>query len=224
MGFNINLEKISLDEFRLILMESILVPSRAFLKERATDYFHLLTRHGIGNLGELHKVLKSKGGTDTCAEKTGIPAEYLSVLLREIKGYIRTPIKLDKFQGLKADTSPKLAALGLVNVRHLFDKVLTKQSRVELASQASIEASELLKVTRLTDLTRIRWVNETFAYAIHEAGYDCAEKVAKADAEEMYLRIKKINEERKFFPAHLGLVDIKRCIDFAQLVAFDIEY
>lgn len=224
MSFNINLERIKLDEFRLILMKSDLVPSRAFLKEQAEPYFTQLANYGIQSVGELFKALKPKGGVEAMSEQTSIPTKYLSVLMREIKGYIRSPIKLEKFPGLAADTVPKLTAQGLQNTVHVFNKVLTRQRRAELAAQAQINEQEILKVTKLVDLTRIRWVNETFAYAMHEAGLDTAEKVANADPEEMYMRIKEVNEERKFFPAHLGMADIKRCIDFAQLVSFDIEY
>ena len=224
MGFNIDLGSITLMDFRLLLMESNLVPSRVFLKEHSKTYFNQLVAQGLENVSQLLKALKAKGAVKTIAEQANIPEIYLGVLLREIKGYLIAPSNLDKFPGLEVDTAGKLAAIGLVNSVQLFDKVLTRASRAELASQANIQYQELLKVTKLVDLTRIRWVNPTFAYAIHEAGFDTVEKVGNANPEEMYIQVKTVNEERKFFPAHLGLVDIKRCIDFAQLVSWDINY
>jgi len=78
--------------------------------------------------------------------------------------------------------------------------------------------------TKLIDLSRIRWVNHTFAFVLYESGYNTAEKVATADPEKLYEKVKKLNDERKFFPAHIGLTDMKRCVEAAQLVPFDIEY
>ena len=61
MSFNINFETVKLDEFRRILMESNLVPSRVFLKDQAEAYFNLLSEHGFQNLGELlNEILREK--------------------------------------------------------------------------------------------------------------------------------------------------------------------
>lgn len=224
MGFNIDLSEMSLEVFEQLLMESDLVPSRMFLKEHAEPYFKLLRNHKIRNVDELLKILKNKKCINEWADRTGIPEEYLTVLNREIKGYIRTPIKLDKMPGLQEDTIKNLSEGGIVNTLNLFNNVLTPQDRTALAARMDIDEDELLLVTKLVDLTRIRWVNHTFAYALHESGYDTTEKVAAADPGEMYQAIKKVNEERQFFPAHIGLVDINRCIEFAQLVPLDLEY
>jgi len=44
MGFNIDLEKISLDVYEQILLETSLVPSRMTLREHADGYFQLLKK------------------------------------------------------------------------------------------------------------------------------------------------------------------------------------
>lgn len=76
----------------------------------------------------------------------------------------------------------------------------------------------------MVDLSRIRWVNHTFAYVLYEAGYDTTEKVANANYKELYEVIKQLNKERKFHPAHIGLRDMKRCVEAAKGLSLDIEY
>ncbi len=224
MGFNIDLEKINMRMYEQLLLERSLVPSRMILKEHFDDYFKLLKQQKIPNVQALLKELKNKKNIKEMANKTKIPVEYLTILARETKSYIRSSIKLTKFPGLKARTSKLLAKVGIINTHQLFNEVLTPKSRKALASWAGIELDEVLMITKLTDLTRIRWVNHTFAYALYETGFDTLEKVATADPDELYEKVKKLNTERKFFPAHIGLKDMKRCIEAAQLLSFDIEY
>ena len=81
-----------------------------------------------------------------------------------------------------------------------------------------------MKLTKLTDLSRIRWVNHTFAYVLLESGYDTTEKVANADYKKLYETIKQLNDDRKIYNAHIGERDMKMIIDFAQQLDFEIEY
>ena len=81
-----------------------------------------------------------------------------------------------------------------------------------------------MMLTKLTDLSRIRWVNHTFAYVLLEAGYDTAEKVANANYQELYERVKQLNEEKEIYNAHIGVRDMKMCIEAAKGLDFEIQY
>jgi hypothetical protein len=67
-------------------------------------------------------------------------------------------------------------------------------------------------------------VNHTFAYVLLEAGYDTAEKVADADYQELYEKVKKLNEEREIYKGPIGVHDMKLCVDAAKDLTLDIEY
>ena len=71
---------------------------------------------------------------------------------------------------------------------------------------------------------RIKWVNHTFAYVLLEAGYDTAEKVADADYKELYEKVKKLNEEREIYKGHIGVHDMKLCVEAAKDVSLEVEY
>jgi hypothetical protein len=57
-----------------------------------------------------------------------------------------------------------------------------------------------------------------------EVGYDTAKKVAYADYNQMYEKIKQLNEEREIYKGNIGAHDMKLCVEAAQGLDFDIEY
>ena len=117
-----------------------------------------------------------------------------------------------------------LENLGIKNTLQLYARILTPQNRKELSDQTGISEIEILRLAKLTDLSRIRWVNHTFAYVLFEAGYDTAEKVANADYGELYETVKKVNEEREIYKGHIGQHDMKLCVEAAKDVSFETEY
>ncbi len=84
--------------------------------------------------------------------------------------------------------------------------------------------NEIVRLSRLVDLSRIRWVNHTFAYVLLEAGYDSTEKVVNADYKELYEIVKKLNEDREIYNATIGLHDMKLTVEAARDVSLDIKY
>ena len=178
----------------------------------------------IENVEELRTALKNKTKLQDFSKRSGIPEDYLGTLIREVNGYRYRPNKIRDFPGISENASLKLENLGLKNTLQLFDEILTPQSRNELSSQAEISEREILKLAKLTDLSRIRWVNHTFAYVLLEAGYDTAEKVADADYRALYEKVKKLNKEREIYKGHIGVHDMKLCVEAARDVPLEIEY
>ena len=81
-----------------------------------------------------------------------------------------------------------------------------------------------MKLAKLTDLSRIRWVNHTFAFMLLDSGFDTVQKVANAEPKKMYEKIKFINQEKNFYKHNIGVRDMKRCIDSAKELEFEVEY
>jgi hypothetical protein len=57
-----------------------------------------------------------------------------------------------------------------------------------------------------------------------EASYDTVKKVANADYKELYEKVKRLNEEREIFKGHIGLHDMKLCVEAAKGVSLEIKY
>lgn len=224
MGYYIDLKSISINKYKEILKASDLIPSRMLLKENINKNLDSIKEHHILNIDELQKALKDKSKLPDFSKQFDIPERYLEVLRAEINGYLQKPNRIKDFTCIDEEITQKLGTLGLKNTLKLYDEVLNHEKRNELSSKTGISEKEILKLTKLTDLSRIRWVNHTFAYVLLEAGYDTVEKVAKADYQKLYETVKQLNKEREIYKAHIGTNDMKLCIESAKGLDFEIEY
>lgn len=224
MGYYIDLKNISIDEYREVLRTGDLLPSQMVLKENIDDIFRNIKKQKISNVEDLRKALNSKNKLQDFSKRSGISEDYLKILIRNVNSYRQKPNRIKDFPGISKNVILQLEGIGIKNTLQLFDKILTPQSRIELSSQTGISESDVLRLAKLTDLCRIRWVNHTFAYVLLEAGYDTAEKVAVADYPKLYEEVKKLNEERRIFKGHIGVHDMKLCVEAARDLPFEIEY
>ncbi len=224
MGYYIDLKKISIDQYKKILKTTTLIPSWKVLEENIDENMDRIKSFNIPHLAELKNRLKDKTKVQEFAKQSGLSENYLTVLRRVINGYHPKPNRIKDFPAISEKTVEKLEKVGIKNTLHLYDHILTEESRAGLAQQTGINKKEMLKLTKLCDLSRIKWVNHTFAYVLYEAGYDTAKKVTKADYTELYEEIKALNAARKLYPAHIGLNDMRRLIEGAKMVALEVEY
>ncbi len=224
MGYYINLENISIDEYKEILKGADLLPSRMILKNDIDEKFAALKGLHIENVEVLRKALSNKSKLQAISKQTGIAEDYLKILIREVRSYRQKPNRIQDFPGVSKHVIRELDKLGMHNTFELFDYVLTPESRSAISKQTGISESEIHRLAQLTDLSRIRWVNHTFAYVLLEAGFDSSEKVAGADYKDLYERVIRLNEEREIYKGHIGLHDMKLCVEAAKDVSLDFEY
>jgi uncharacterized protein DUF4332 len=224
MGYYTDLETISIDNYKEILKTTELIPSWKVLGEDIEKNLGIIKKHDINNLDELLIALKDKSKIQDFSKQSGLPTKYLETLNRVVKGYRQKSNRIKDISCISEDTVNKLEKSGIKNTLKLYDKILTSESRNKFSKRTGINQDEMLKLAKLTDLSRIRWVNHTFAYVLLESGYDTVEKVAKADYKELYMTIKQLNEERKIYNAHIGERDMKMIIESAQGLDFEITY
>ena len=224
MGYYIDLKSIGIEKYKEILKTTELIPSWKVLGEDIEKNLDTIKKQNIENLEELLTALKDKNKIQEFSKLCGLPVTYLEVLKRVVNGYRQKPNRIKDFSCISEDIFNKLEKSGLKNTLKLYDKVLTPENRNEFSKRTGISQDEMLKLAKLTDLSRIRWVNHTFAYVLLESGYDTVEKVAKADYKELYATIKQLNEERKIYNAHIGERDMKMVIESAKGLDFEIIY
>ena len=224
MGYSVDLKSISIDNYKEILKSAELIPSWKILETDIDKNLNIIKKYNIKNLDELLIAFKDKDKIQKFSKQSGLPENYLSVLKRVVNGYRRKPNRLKDFPCIKEDTVRKLQKLGIQNTLKLYEEVLTAKKRNELSRKTGIGDNEVMMLTKLTDLSRIRWVNHTFAYVLLEAGYDTAEKVANADYQELYETVKQLNEVKEIYNAHIGVRDMKMCVEAAKSLDFEIEY
>lgn len=224
MGYYIDLKSISINKYKEILKAADLIPSRMILKENINKNLDSIKTHHILNIDELQKALKDKSKLSDLSKQFDIPERYLEVLRAEINGCLQKPNRIKDFMCIDENIVRKLENIGIKNTFKLYEEVLTIKKRNELSKKTGICDNEILILTKLADLSRIRWVNHTFAYVLLESGYDTAEKVANADYQELYETVKQLNKERKIYNAHIGARDMNKCIESAKTLDFEIEY
>lgn len=222
--YYINLEKYPLNRFKQELKESELIPSRRILKEQIEERFKILENNGVSNLLDLSNELKTPKKAKEFAAKSGLPQDYLLILRREVNSYQPKPVNLNKFPGIKKETIHKLNSVGIKNTLHLFRKVKTKSERDNLAAETDIKEEEILELTKLTDLSRVKWIGPIFARIFLDSGTDTVEKLSKSDAEELYKKLVKINIEKRYTKGKFIENDVRLVKNVAKKVPKAIEY
>ncbi len=224
MNYYIDLHSICLQEYKSQLGESDLLPSRRILKENLDDYFDILAKAGFQNVGDLQNTLKSKIKLQRISKEYGIPENYLKILLREINSMLPKPNTIADFRDISEITLEKLEKLKIKTTVQLFDKIDTPEKRAHFAINHSIAEQELLFLTKLTDVSRIRWVGSTFAYVLVKSGYDTVEKIAAADYYHLYETITRLNKNEGLYKGNIGLNDMKLTVNTAKNLPVVIKY
>lgn len=132
--------------------------------------------------------------------------DYLKILLRDLKSNRPKPNRIDGFIEISKDTIGKLERIGITNTEKLYDKVIKKSDRLKLADSEGIDEKEILKLTKLTDLSRIKWVGAAYAQILHELGVDTVEQVSKSEPVELHRKINQLIKIKNIFKGHIGLM------------------
>lgn len=224
MGYYIDLEAISLDDYKKKLESAYLPPSRTILKDNLDERFGYLKRIGVKNVKELIQILKKKDKLTELSKVDFFSEAYLTILLRELNSTLPKPHKIADFCFVSQEVRSKLDKAGIFNTEILFNKAIKKSARQQLAETAGIANADLLEVTKLADLSRIKWVGVTYAQLLYNLGVDTVEKVADSEPKDLHARINEMIKERNIFKGSIGLNDVNILIESARELSFDIEY
>lgn len=224
MSYYIDLSKIDLISYKEKLKNADLLPSRMLLKEKIDDVFSEFLKLKINNIAELKSILSNKKNFNDLLKNHVFKETYLKVLLREINSMHPTPNKLADIPGLKPETVNALVKIGLKDTFKLFDHIRTKDNRLKLQMETGLKNVEIIELTHLTDLSRIKWGSSIFVRMLYESGYDKAKKIAEADFAALYEKLKNLNIQKQYFKGNIGLHDIKLFVESAPDVPDDIEW
>jgi hypothetical protein len=224
MGYYIDLDKISIDGYQTQLESAYLPPSRMILKDKLDVRFGYFKSIGIKNIKELIQILKKKDKFAELSKIDCLSDDYLTILLRELNSTIPKPNRIADFMGISGETVGKLHKIGINNTEKLYNRVLSKSDRLKLANLSGISTKDILELTKLSDLSRIKWVGVTYAQILYELGIDSVEKVSKSDPVELHRKINLLIKERNVFKGQIGLNDVKILVESATGIPMEIEY
>jgi len=202
MRYALDLEFITIQEYRTLLMQQNLLPGRKILWNDLDKNFDLFRCRGIKTVAQLKKSLSTPEKIAAFANESEISDEYLVILKREIGSLEQKPVLLSAFPDMDPSFLTKLGNAGL------------KTSKEYWESKQGV-SDELFC---LCDLVRINGVGPVAARVFYEAGYRSIEEVATAVASIMLEKVSVVNEAHHYYRGKLGQKDMQFCIDFAILL------
>ena len=224
MGYYIDLEKITIKDYKKRLESAYLPPSRMILKERLDERFGYFENIGIKTVKELMLILKKKDKFAELSKVGCFSGDYLTILLRELNSILPKPNKISDFIGISKVTIGSLEKIGITNTEKFYNKAIKKSDRQKLAASIGIKYQDILELAKLADLSRIKWVGATYARMLYDLGVDTVEKVSESDPIDLHAKINQMIKEKNIFKGAIGLNDVKILIESAGELPFEIEY
>lgn len=202
MKYNLDLESLSVKEYKELLKKQNLLPGRRVLLQDIDKNFSCFETLGIITIAQLKKRLSTPAKIVALAGSNSIMENYLVLLKREVGSLEQKPVLLASFPDINPLLIAELGAVGLKNSKEYFE---SKHSQTD-------------ELFCLCDLVRINGVGPVAAKVFYEAGYKSVKNVAQADASCMLNKVSKVNEKQHYYKAKLGQKDMQFCIDFALLL------
>lgn len=224
MPYNPALNEISLQKYKTILQNKTLIPSRKMLKDNLDQKIAILEDLGYKNLEQLLKDLKNKKKFQFILQESKLEENYLANLKRAINSIIPKPNKFEDFIFLEQNLITQLLDAGIKNTKNLYEKIEEITDIEELGKELKIDIENLKMLINLADISRIQWVNHTFAYVLYASGYGSLEKIQKADYQKLYDAIKSVNSSKQLYKGNIGLNDMKILVECSQIVPLEIKY
>ena len=222
MSYYIDLNNISLNEYKNMLKTRYLIPSQIVLRKNIDKYFLSIEKAGFKNMAMLKETFKTKKKAEDFAKTLNLPIDYTIVLRRELMSHHPPARKIAEYPTISDSIKSKLDAIDIKTSRQLYDLILTKKNRLELSKKLNASDEEILAIAKLMDVTRLRYVSPLFATLLVHSSCDSVEKLSKADEHVLYDEVKKINENNKFFKGNIGKNDMKFLIQDTEYVSIDI--
>ena len=223
MGYYIELDKITIDDYCKKLETRYLPPSRMILKDKMDERFDYFKNIGIKNVKGLIQLLRKKDKFAELSKVECFSGDYLPILLRELNSTLPKPNKISGFNFIANETINSLAKIGITNTEKLYDRVVKISDRQKLADSTEIKYQDILELTKLADLSRIKWVGVTYAKMLYDLGVDSVEKVSESDPIDLLARINQMIKEKNIFKGTIGLNDVKILIESASELPLEIE-
>jgi hypothetical protein len=136
----------------------------------------------------------------------------------------RKPFKLRNFRGMSRGDVLKLEAIGIVSVQDLLSRGKTPAERGQLARQTGLPIETVLKLVKLSDLSRLGAVKSVRAVLYYEAGLDTPAKFAEWDPESLRQMLVKFVERTGFDGIAPLPKELRNAVAVARKLPEIVEY
>lgn len=132
--------------------------------------------------------------------------------------------KIEEIEGVGPVFGEKLKAAGITSVDQLLEKCAGKAGRVSLAAETGIEETSILKWANHADLFRISGIGPQFSELLEATGVDTVKELRTRKAENLYAKIKEVNEAKKLVQRLPSLDQIAKMIEEAGSAEVRMTY
>jgi len=216
-SYHIDPKKYSLDKLKNDLKTRKLIPSRQALKMGLDEKFNLFESLGWKDIQDLRNELKDKKRIEIISEKTGIDADYLNLLRREVNSYFPNPVPLGKFSGISPELIKKLAGLKIKNSKHHYEKCLPEEGFQLLIEESKSAEEALEELAGLADLVRAYGVGPAFARILYDTGIHSIRDLAYRTAEQLI----ELYEDQTGKKADFSESDIQFSLDIIKVLEIE---
>jgi len=214
-----DLRKIDIPKYKIFLKNQHLILSRQILHENIDDNFKIFENYGFKNLYDLKQAISTKTKINNLSKEIDISTEYLNILRRELGTFNKKGIPFKDFPIIDNNTISALDKKGIKNTKDFYEYYTSENNEKRVADELSISPPMISCLVLLSSLVRINGIGALAAVTFYEAGYKTINDVISSTKEEMLEKITKINNEKNYYKAKLGLKDMQFVIDFANLIS-----
>jgi predicted flap endonuclease-1-like 5' DNA nuclease len=124
--------------------------------------------------------------------------------------------KLIKIEGIGPSYAEKLDSAGISTTEELLNNGATATGRKEIATKTGITETKILEWVNHADLFRIKGVGEEYADLLEACGVDSVPELAQRNADNLYAKLKTVNDEKRLTRQLPSEANIAQWIDHAK--------
>jgi len=132
--------------------------------------------------------------------------------------------KLTEIESIGPACAGKLEAVGVKNVEQLLETGCTQAGRAKLAEACGMGEARILRWVNMADLMRIKGVGEEYSDLLEAAGVDTVKELEHRNAENLFNKMKEVNEQKKLVRQTPTLANVTKWIEQAQILEAKITH
>ena len=127
-------------------------------------------------------------------------------------------------EGVGEVNAKKLEKMGINTVEKLLSTGATPKGRKEIAQGTGISEKVILKWVNFADLFRVKGIGTQFSELLEAAGVDTVIELSKRVSENLFKKMKEVNEEKKLVRRTPNLTEVNSWVAQAKKLPRVINY
>jgi len=129
-----------------------------------------------------------------------------------------------KIEGIGPKYAKKLNAIGVMTTARLLDRAKDPKGRKQLAADAGIDETLILKWANMSDLMRIKGVGEEYSELLERAGVDTVKELRHRRPDNLHAAMTEVNAAKKLVRALPGPNKVKSWVEQAKSLPPVMKY